>query len=75
MDNLVYQNKIQDGRLDAIEKMIALIKDNHLSHIQTDIAKVITDVDWLKRFFWIIASASVSGLVVAVINLIVSIKA
>lgn len=74
MDKNCYQNQMQDERLDRVEKTVNEIKDNHLVHIATKLVKVSTDVDWLKRFFWIIATASVGGLVAALINLIVSIE-
>ncbi len=74
MEKDTYQNKLQDERLDRVEKTINDIKDNHLAHMQTDLTKVSTDVDWLKRFFWIIATASVGGLITAIINLLLTIN-
>ncbi len=74
MERTEYQNKIQDERLDRVEKTVNEIKDNHLVHLKTDVSKIGTDVDWLKRFFWVIATASVGGLIAALINLIISIK-
>ena len=74
MENSEYQNKLQDERLDRVEKTVNEIKDNHLVHMQTDLTKVSTDVDWLKRFFWIIATASVGGLITAIINLLLTIN-
>lgn len=74
MERTDYQNQIQDERLERLEKSVNEIKDNHLVHLQTDMTKVGTDVDWLKRFFWVIATASVGGLIAALINLIISIK-
>jgi hypothetical protein len=74
MERTDYQNQLQDERLDRVEKAVNEIKDNHLVHLQTDMTKVGTDVDWLKRFFWIIATASVGGLIAALINLIITIK-
>jgi uncharacterized protein (UPF0335 family) len=53
MDKDNYQNQLQDERLQRLENTVNDIKDNHLAHIQTDLTKVGTDVDWLKRFFWI----------------------
>jgi len=52
------------------------IKTNHIAHIQSDIqgmskcvssmkrdsAEVKTDVAWLKRFFWIVATTSLGSL-------------
>ena len=74
MDKTNYQNQIQDERLDRVEKTINEIKDNHLIHIQTNLTKVGTDVDWLKRFFWIIATASIGGLITAIVNLLLTIN-
>ena len=73
MDKSTYQNQIQDERLNRVENTVNEIKDNHLVHIQTDLTKVSTDVDWLKRFFWIIATASIGGLIAAVINLLLTV--
>ena len=74
MDKSTYQNNMQDARLDRVEKTVNEIKDNHLAHIQTDLTKVSTDVDWLKRFFWLVATASIGGLIAAVINLLITIS-
>ena len=55
-------NNIQDKRIDKIEKCIETLNHNstemreHLSSLKTDVA-------WLKRFFWIVATASVGSLV------------
>ncbi len=74
MDKTEYQNQIQDERLDRVEKTVNEIKDNHLVHLQEDVTKVGTDVDWLKRFFWILATASVGGLITALINLLITVN-
>ena len=56
---------------------LRMIKENHLAHMQdslgnmrVDMATVSKDVAWLVKFFWVIATASVGGLVTSVINLI-----
>ena len=69
-----YQNEQQDKRLDGLEKSVNEIKDNHLPHILQQVTRTSTDVDWLKRFFWIVATASIGGLVAAVINLLITIN-
>lgn len=74
MDKSTYQNQMQDERLDRVEKTVNEIKDNHLAHIQTDLTKVSTDVDWIKRFFWLIATASIGGLITAILNLLLTIN-
>lgn len=74
MENPNYQNNMQDKRLDNLEKNIADIKNNHLLHIDMKLTQVGTDVDWLKRFFWIVATASIGGLIAALINLLIAIN-
>lgn len=74
MERTDYQNQMQDERLDRVEKTVNDIRDNHLVHLKTEMTKVGTDVDWLKRFFWIIATASIGGLIATLINLIISLK-
>lgn len=60
-----------------IKNDIKGIKENHLTHIQgaitnieISVAKNTTDTDWLKRFFYIIATAVIGGLAVGVANLL-----
>ncbi len=65
---------MQDKRLDNLEKNVEEIKNNHLPHIETKLTKVGTDVDWLKKFFWIVATASIGGLIAAILNLSITIK-
>ena len=65
---------MQDKRLDNLEKNIADIKNNHLLHIDTKLTQMGTDVDWLKRFFWIVATASIGGLIATLINLLIAIN-
>lgn len=54
----------------TIHQALSMIKENHLAHIEQSMAKQATDIGWLKQFFWLIASASVGSLVVALMNLI-----
>ena len=58
-------------------KAIENIRDNHLAHLKTDVdglkgdmREVKTDLKWLKKFFFIVAGASIGSLVASVINLI-----
>jgi len=60
-ENNDYRNSIQDQRLSKIESHIEII-NHELGHVQTDVA-------WLKKFFWIIASASIGGLIAGLLNL------
>ena len=74
MEHPNYQNQIQDKRLDNLEKSVDEIKNNHLPHIDGKLTRVGTDVDWLKRFFWIVATASVGGLIAALLNLLITLN-
>ena len=58
-------------QINDIKKDIIVIKENHLAHIEVDLAKISTNQAWLMRFFWIIATTSTGGLVANVINLII----
>lgn len=69
--------KIMTLKQEELEEKIASIIENHLPHIQEsisevkiDMASIKTNVDWLLKFFWIIASASIGALIVGVINLL-----
>ena len=44
--------------------------DNHIAHIIPEITKVQTNQEWLMKFFWIIATTSVGGLVTGILNLL-----
>ena len=57
------------NRMDKLETSLIEIKDNHLAHLKDDLTETKTNVDWLMRFFWIVASSSVGALVVGIINL------
>ena len=53
------------------------IKDNHLSHIKNelnkvkvDMTEVKTDMSWVKRWFWLVATASVAGLIAQLYNIL-----
>ena len=63
--------KMMEKRIETIESQIREIKENHLSHIQEDLAVVKTNQEWIMRFFWIVVSASVAGLITGIINLMI----
>ena len=70
------ENSFKDMKLEIRE-----IKENHLVHIQkdvndlkVDVNEVKTDVSWLKKFLFIVAGASVGGLITGLINLLISLK-
>lgn len=43
---------------------------NHIAITNSEIGCVKNDVSWLKRFFFIIATASIGGLIASVLNLL-----
>ncbi len=67
-------NNIMEKRIEKIESEIKEIKENHLSHIQEDLVEVKTNQKWITKFFWIVVTASVAGLVTGIINLIIKVK-
>ena len=59
----------EEKKVNTIHDDIKNIKENHLAHIQIDLAKTSTNVDWLLKYHWIVATASVGGLVAGLFNL------
>ena len=47
---------------------------DHISKTNEEMGRIKTDVSWLTRFFWIVATASIGGLIAALLNLIVTIN-
>lgn len=54
----------------AVRGTVENIRDNHLAHISIDMASTKTNVEWLLKYHWIIASASITAMVVGIINLL-----
>lgn len=52
---------------EKIETEIKIINDE-MGDIKIDMAKIKTDLDWLKRFFWIVATASIASLITQLIK-------
>ena len=57
--------------VDEIKNDIKSIKDNHLAHIQASMACIQSDMDWIKRFFWLVAGVAVTAIIGAVLGLII----
>ena len=45
--------------------------DNHLVHVAADISMIKNDLDWFRRFFWVVAGSSITAIVGAVAGLVV----
>jgi archaellum component FlaC len=56
------------GHIDTINKEMGDIKDE-MGRIKTHIAEVKVDLDWLKRFFWIVAVSSIGTLIAELMKL------
>ena len=63
-------NKEQENLHKDIWAEIRSIKENHLIHIEVNLAKVTNDVSWLTKYHWIIATASIGALIAGIINLL-----
>jgi hypothetical protein len=66
---------MKDENID-IKNDIKDIKENHLAHVQKDMNDIKltqtvmkTDLAWLKKFFWLVATASVGSLIASILNL------
>lgn len=54
--------------IDDISEIKKSIKT--LNEHSEQIAKIATDVEWLKQFYWVIMSAVIGGLIIGIFNLI-----
>ena len=64
-----YQNKIQDERLTNMEISLKVV-NSEMGDIKVNLAKVKTDVIWIKKFFFIVATASIGSLIIGLFNAI-----
>jgi len=59
---------------EKIEKEIRIINDemgkinDEVGKIKIHIAEIKVDLNWLKRFFWIVATASIASLIAQLIK-------
>jgi hypothetical protein len=68
-----YQNQEQDRRIGDLERKVEVVF-GHIAKTNEEMGQIKTDVSWLTRFFWIVATASIGGLIAALLNLIVTIN-
>jgi len=67
-----YQGKLnneQDRRIALIEEHI-VIYNKEMGDVRTDIREVKVNVEWLKKHYWIIAGAAVTGVIIGFINIL-----
>lgn len=83
MDDEV-RNAIQDERIEAIKKSIKVLNDHSgeltdsmakinvdISEIKIGMASTKTDINWIKKSYFIIYAASVGALITGLINLLI----
>lgn len=58
------------NKYDTLSKVVENIRDNHLAHIYQDLTTTKTNTEWLMKTYWIIATASIGGLIAGLINLV-----
>lgn len=59
----------EEKKINTIHDDIKDIKENHLAHIQVDMATVRANQEWLMKTYWVITTAAIGGLVVGLFNL------
>ena len=62
------KNQEQDRRLIWLEDHYSTF-NTEMGTVKEDVAKIKTDVSWLKKFFWIVATASIGGLIANIFSL------
>lgn len=64
-------NEVINGQSE-IKGDIKVIKENHLAHIQVDLATQTTNVAWIMKFMWVVIGASVTAMATGFITLLIS---
>ena len=58
----------EENKISEVTREVKFIRENHIAHIQIDLTETKTNVEWLLRYHWIVATASIGALVVGVLN-------
>lgn len=62
-------NNIKNNDLHELKESMGSMKDD-VNELKMGQVQVTNDVAWLKKFFWIVATASVGGLIAGILNLL-----
>ncbi len=65
-----YQVRENTKDIKDLKSDMKKVLTNHIPHMYSDLREIKTDVVWLKKWFFIVATASVGGLITGVINLL-----
>ena len=68
-DKQEYINEETRKDIDQLYKH-ADVANKEMGKIKQDIGEIKTDLEWLKRFFWVVATASIGALITGVLNLL-----
>ena len=63
--------KEDSNNFERIYNELKVIRENHLHHIEGTVNRIENDMDWIKRFFWLVASISVTAIGGAMFGLII----
>jgi len=58
------------GHIETINDEMGDLRDTQ-TDIKENLAKVTTDVSWLKRFFWVVVTASIGSLIAGLVGIII----
>ena len=73
MSNTKPQFQESSVKLESLEVWIREVDkklDNHLIHVAADISQIKNDIDWIKRFFWLVAGISLTSIIGALFSLL-----
>ncbi len=81
MEKETYQNKEQDRRIKELKnenKELRVFVNNHITDntkamnaFRVEVTEVKTDVGWLKKNYWIVASASIAAGIAGIANILI----
>ncbi len=63
------QDKEQNRRIVWLEDKFSTI-NGELGSVKTDMTQIKTDVEWLKKTYWIVVSSSIGALIVGLFGFI-----
>ena len=55
-------SRADEKNFDKIAEELKLIRENHLYHIEKSLESIVNDIDWIKKFFWLFATISVTAI-------------
>ena len=62
-----------DSQIDKLEKWVKSVDEklaNHLVHLTAEITEIKTNMDWIKYFFFLVSTISITAIVGSIFALI-----